>query len=224
MPKINLAQETMRNQVVARRRRVIYTISSVLLLIVAAVYFAGFFLTKNVEEKVATVNQRIASLESQLKTKEPGGKEIKAFSSRLVNVKLLLKDHTRWSQVLAELERLVLPNVTAKTLKGGTEKNIITMEVGTPTIEAAADLIVSLQNAVGKNETYFKEVVASALAANKGKEGETATGFSTVLKLTVNPEAFKDSASSSSTDSVVVTAPTAVETTPVPAEVTPLTP
>jgi len=79
-------------------------------------------LTKNVEGKVANVDQRIASLESQLKTREPGGKEIKAFSSRLVNMKTILKSHTRWSQVLTELERLVLPNATIKALSGGADK------------------------------------------------------------------------------------------------------
>jgi len=223
MPKINLAQETMRNQVVARRRRIIYTISSVLLIVVAAIYFVGFFLTRNVEEKVATVNQRIASLESQLKTKEPGGKEIKAFSSRLVNMKSILKNHIRWSQVLAELERLVLPNVTVKTLKGGTEKSLITLDVNAPTIEAAADLVVSLQNAAGSNVTYFKEVTASALSVIKQTEQVTTTGFSTVLKLGVNSEAFKDSSLLEKTETTV-TPVAAVEATPVPAEVSPLTP
>jgi Tfp pilus assembly protein PilN len=213
MPKINLAQETMRSQVIARRRKIIYVVSSVLLLIVAAVYAAGFFLTRNVEEKVAGVNQRIASLEGELRKKEPGGKEIKAFSSRLVNMKTALKEHTRWSQVLTELERLVLPNVTINSLKGGTEKNSIAVTVSTPTIEAAADLVVSLQNAIGKNETYFKDVTASSLAAVKGTDQATTSGFSTVLNLDVKPEAFIDTASAS-----------VVEPTPTPAVVNPLTP
>jgi len=196
----------MRNQAVARRRKIIYVISSVLLLVVAAFYCSFYFLTKGVEEKVAAVNQRIASLESQLRTREPGGKEIKAFSSRLVNMKVVLNEHIRWSQVLTELERLVLPNVTLKTLMGGTEKSSITIAVSAPTIEAAADLVVSLQDTVGKNETYFKDVTASALSVDKDTVDSTkVTGVSTVLKLDVKPEAFKDA-------------------TPAPVVTTPLTP
>jgi len=216
MPKINLAQETMRNQVVARRRKTVYAISSVLLLVVAAFYFGGFFLTKNVEGKVAIVNQRIAGLEGELRTREPGGKEIKAFSSRLVNMKTLLNDHTRWSQVLTELERLVLPNVTVKTLKGGTEKDLIAVEFNTPTIEAAADLVVSLQDAIGKNETYFKDVTASSLSTVKNTDQTVISGFDTVLNLGVKPEAFINTST--------VTTPVAVEATPTPEVTTPLTP
>lgn len=205
MPKINLAQETMRNEAVARRRKIIYAISGGILLLVVAIYFSSYFLIKNVEGKINDVNLRISSLESQLRNREPGGKEIKAFSSRLVNMKNLLNNHTRWSQVLAELERLFLPNVIVETLKGGTEKNIVTIKVNAPTIEAAADLIVSLQNEVSKNETNFKDVVASSLSAIKNPDQSSkGGGFSTILNLNVKPEAFK-------------------EATPAPVALTPLT-
>lgn len=190
MPKINLAQETMRSQAIARRRRVIYAISSMLVVVIAAIYLGGYFLIKNVEGKVTDVNQRIASLESELKAREQDGEAIKEFNSRLVNVKAILKDHTRWSRVLTELERLVLPNVAIKSLKGGTKQSSITVDVSAPTIEAAADLVVSLQNAIGKNETYFKDVTASSLTAAKSDDQSAANGFSTVLNLSVKPEAF----------------------------------
>lgn len=213
----------MRNQVVARRRKTIYVVSSVLLLVVAAFYFGGFFLTKNIEGKVAVVNQRIAGLESELRTREPGGKEIKAFSSRLVNMKTILKDHIYWSQVLTELERLVLPNVTVKTLKGGTENNLVTLEFNTPTIEAAADLVVSLQDVVDKNGTFFKGVTASSLSTVKDATDQTiTTGFTTVLKLDVKPESFKNDGGPVKLDAAIT--PVVAEPAPTPAVTTPLTP
>lgn len=206
MPKINLAQETMRNQAIARRRKVIYLFSIVILVIVGAFYFGSVLLTKNVEGKVAEVDLRIKSLEQQIKSREVFAKQIKAFSARLVNVESLLKNHTRWSTALSELERLVLPSVNILGLSGGADTKEITMDVSVPTIETAADLVVSLENEAKNNETFFSNVVASALGSSSSNSSTTnATAvFSTKLKFTVRPEGFSE-----------VTAPGSSTATPV---------
>lgn len=189
MPKINLAQETMRNQVIAGRRKVVYVVSIVIIVFAAALYFGALLLTKNSEAKVAEVNQRILALQAQLRTREPAGKEIKAFSSRLVSMDTLLKNHVSWSRALGELERLVLPSVTLGSLAGGSDIREISMDVSVPNIEAAADLVVSLENTAKTNETFFTNVTATGLgSANNASVAGSA--FSTKLKFSVKPEGF----------------------------------
>lgn len=194
MPKINLAQETMRNQAIARRRKVVYVFSIVVLVIVAAFYFTAFLLTRSTEAKIAEVDQRIKNLEQQLKSREVVAKDIKAFTMRLVNVETLLKNHTRWSVALGELERLVLPSVNVLGLSGGADTKEITMDVQVPTIETAADLVVSLTNQAKTNETFFDNVTASALGVvnNNATVVSAAKTFATKLRFSVKPEGLLD--------------------------------
>jgi len=217
MPKINLAQETMRNQAIARRRKVVYLFSIIILVIVGAFYFGAVLLTKNVENKVIEVNTRIKGLEQQLKSREVAAKQIKAFSMRLVNVESLLKNHTRWSTALSEIERLVLPTVNVLGLSGGTDSKEISMEVQMPSIETAADLVVSLENEAKNNETFFSNVTASALGSSvaDGSGSSTANvgGFATKLKFSINPEGFLDK--NISTTSEVTTSDSAVAESPI---------
>lgn len=191
MPKINLAQETMRNQAIARRRRLVYLFSIIVLAIAGIFYFSVLFLTKNTEAQIAVVDQRIKSLEQQLKTREVAAKEIKAFSLRLINVENLLKNHVRWSVALGELERLVLPSVKVLALSSGTDMKEITMDVQTPNIETAADLVVSLVNTAKLNETFFGNVTATGLSSD-ATSATTGKTFSTKLKFFVKPEGLAD--------------------------------
>lgn len=225
MPKINLAQETMRNQAIARRRKVVYLFSIVVLVIVGAIYSTSVLLTKNVEGKVAEVNTRIKSLEQELKTREVSAKQIKAFSMRLVNVESLLKNHTRWSTALGELERLVLPSVNVLGFSGGTDSKEIGMDVQVPNIETAADLVVSLENEAKNNETFFSNVIASSLGLSTSDSSSTtgSNSFSTKLKFTVKPEGFHDK--NLSTTSEIVTSGSPEANIPATeASVNPLTP
>lgn len=195
MPKINLAQETMRNQAIARRRRIVYVFTVLVLVIVGGIYAVAFMLTSNMKAKVDEVRTRVNVLEAQLKSREPYGKEIKAFSSRLVSMQSLLKSHTRWSVALTELERLVLPSVKLGSLTGSTDSKEVTMDVQTPTIEAAADLIVSLENAGESNKTFFTNVLATSLGRSKESSDNTKTdtqAYSTKLKFTISPDGLVD--------------------------------
>ncbi|MDO8512703.1 MAG: hypothetical protein Q7S57_05495 [bacterium] len=210
MPKINLAQETMRNQAIARRRKVVYLFSIVVLVIVGAFYFGVLLLTKNSEGKVAEVDKRIKGLEQQIKSREVSAKQIKAFSMRLVNVESLLKNHTRWSTTLSELERLVLPSVSILGLNGGADTKEITMDVSAPTIETAADLVVSLESEAKNNETFFSNVIASSLGSSSSSSStpNASTVFATKLKFIVKPEGFLDkNISVSSAESPAVATP-----------------
>jgi Tfp pilus assembly protein PilN len=191
MPKINLAQETMRNQVIAGRRRMVYLFSIIVLAVVGLVYLGLFLLTRNTEGKVADVEQRIATLEQQLKTRDASGREIKAFSMRLVNIESLLSKHVRWSTALGELEKLVLPSVKVLGLSGGTDAKEVLMDVQVPNIEAAADLVMSLEDNAKSNETFFSNVTAQALGLGSGTTGAQAQ-YSTKLKFGVKPEGLLD--------------------------------
>lgn len=190
MPKINLAQETMRNQVIAKRRRVVYFLSTVLLVLVAGVYLTFLFLSKNVENKTEEIQQRIENLEAQLRAREPLGRDIKAFRSRLVNLDKLLKNHVRWSLVFTELERLILPNTVLSSIKGGADGKDFAMKVSVPNVDAAADLVVSLENSTGKNNTQLSKVSSTGLVPVQQKEGVASAGFTTTLKFEVKKEAF----------------------------------
>ena len=225
MPKINLAQETMRNQAIARRRKVIYLFSVIILVIVGGLYLGIVLLTKNSESKVAEVNTRINSLDQELKSREVSAKQIKAFSVRLVNVESLLKNHTRWSTALGEIERLVLPTVNVLGLSGGTESREISMEVQAPNIETAADLVVSLENETKKNETFFSRVTASSLSMKSSNESGVSVSnanslFSTKLKFVIKPEGLLDKNISTSSEASV----SDISLTDSPVEVTPVNP
>ena len=185
-------------------------------------YLSSILLTKNEEGKLAEVNLRIKSLEQELKSREPSAKQIKAFSVRLVNVEGLLKNHTRWSTTLGELERLVLPTVSILGLSGGTDSKEISMDIQLPSIETAADLVVSLENEAKSNETFFSNVIASSLGSTSSSNStlNASTIFATKLKFTVKPEGFLDKNISTSTEVITSNSPAPAS----PVVVTPVNP
>lgn len=189
-----------------------YIVSVLIILVVVAVYLALLLLTQNVKGKTEIVNQRIQSLEAQLKTREPLGRNITAFRLRLVNMEKLLKSHVRWSSVLSELERLVIPSARVVSLEGGLQNKAIEMSVVAPDIGAAADLLVSLQNVADKNETFFNKVQGSSIAPLTTNEKNPTSGYSTTLKFDVKDEAFV-----SSVEAATATPTPTPEVSPAPA-------
>ncbi len=181
----------MRNQAVARRRKVMYGFSVLMILVVGATYIALLMMTNNVDQKAIAVNERITNLDAQLKNREPLGKNITAFKSRLVNMQNLLDNHVSWSKILGEVEKLMLPNVRVTSLKAGLDTKSFELAVLTPDVGAAADLLVSLQDQTGKNDTYFVNVESTGLFPSTGEDKNTPVGgFVSTYKFKAKDGAF----------------------------------
>lgn len=194
MPKINLAQETIRNQLVARRRRILYLVSVLVLVVTVGVYGLSLFLTTREQERTEEVRREISRLESQLNAREVDVREALMFRERLKSIARLLPEHVRWSRVLEELERLTTPNTTFVSLKGQVTEKTLTAELRVPSLDAAADFIASLQHR-GENKTFFADVVATALKALEVSTAPntpaTLTGYALTLRLSAADEAFR---------------------------------
>lgn len=191
MPQINLASEVFRARLIERRRRVFYAFSVAVLLLVLGFWGVPLLLKMRVEERIAGVERDIAGLEAQLLTRQAEVKAIKLFAERLSLLKERLGTHIGWSNVLAELERTTTPLAAFKKLSGSAETGLITADIAVPSLDAAADLIASLQRAPGVNDTFFETVEATGFSADSTTaEAGGSSGYRVGLRLTVPRKAF----------------------------------
>lgn len=198
MPKINLAQEAIRNQLIARRRRVLYGVSTLVLLVTTGVYGLALFLTNRERGQVEEVQRETAQLESRLKARESDVREAVLFRERLKSLAKLLPNRVRWSRIFEELERLTIPNAAFVAIKGHVDERAITAEVRVPSLDAAADLIASLETR-GDNATVFTDVLATSLKAVEESSAGGVTsiaGYRMSLKLITTAAAFSAPAES----------------------------
>lgn len=195
MPKINLAQEAFRNELTARRRRMVYWLSILVLLLVLGAYGGVFLLASGVQADRDDVERDIAALQSQLNDRKEDVKQIIAFRNRLKILRSALSTHVQWTNLLSELERLVTPQAVFQGLEGTVRDKVIKASVAVPSIDAAADLVASLQNKMAVNETPFTNVTPVSLAAveqQSAVSGSTPTiiGYSMVLGFLASQDAF----------------------------------
>jgi len=195
MPKINLAQEAIRNQLIARRRRLLYILSVVILVVTVGVYGVALLLTTRVQGTTVHVEEEVTRLQAQLDARKDDVREIVLFRERLKSLESILATHIRWSHLLEELERLSVPSATFLSLKGGVGDKSLTAEVRLPSLDAAADLVASLQNRGEPNETFFPGVTVAALkplevSAQPGVAA-TVAGYTLTLRLTTTDAAFQ---------------------------------
>jgi hypothetical protein len=73
-------------------------------------------------------------------------------------------------------------------LAGSAESGELTAQVLVPSVDAAADLIASLQNVRGSYETLFSRVEVKSVAVS---EGTGAQGYIVSLRLPVPPPFFR---------------------------------
>lgn len=221
MPKINLAQEVVRNQVIARRRRVLYGVSVAILAVTIAVWGTVYFLTSRVEETRDGVQGEVRRLEAQLRTHEPDVKAIVLFRERLESMDRLMATHVLWSRILEELERLVVPQATLTGMKGTVTEQSVVAQARVPSLDAAADLVASLQDIEKTNETFFPDIVVTSLKVveNASQPGATAsvTGYTMHMKMSTKAVAFQAPNSSSDVPPTATpTAEPAVSSSPAP--------
>lgn len=187
MARLNLAAEVHRARVIAGRRRTFYFLSVVILVLVVGAWGLVYFLTKGVEEDIRAVEGEIAGLEAKLQSRRDDVRGIMLFLQRLTLLKERLDAHRGWSKVLAELERLVTPSATLHRLGGTAGAGSITIEAVVPTLEAAADLIASLQRAPETNETPFAAVEVDNMKVRGGAAAEgAAPGYLVSMRLTAD--------------------------------------
>lgn len=189
MPQINLASEAFRSRLIAQRRRLLYLLAAVVLLVILLSWALLLFLRARVEAQIAEVTKETRSVEAQLNARQEEVHSIKLFAQRLVLLQSRLAKRTGWSPVLAEFERTATPLSTFRKLSGSAETGAIAAEVVVPSFDAAADLLASLQQVQGVNETFFKSVEATGVASEQGAAASSA-GYVVSLRLTVPPESF----------------------------------
>lgn len=198
MPKINLAQEVVRNQVIARRRRVLYGVSIAILAVTVAVWGTVYFLTTQVEEARDGVQHEVRRLEAQLRTREDDVNAIVLFRERLKSLERMLATHVLWSRVLEELERLVVPEATLTGIKGNVVDQSLVAQARVPSLDAGADLVASLQDIEKTNATFFPTIVVTSLKAieNAAQAGgpSSVTGYTLQAKMTMKAAALQAAA------------------------------
>lgn len=188
MPQLNLASEVTRAQLVARRRRALYAVTVVLILVLLAGWGIPFFLTNNVRTRIAAVEGEITRLDTQLGAKRDEVRPIVLFMRRLELLKERLNAHEGWSRVLAEFERLLPTEAHFQTLAGSVESGVLSVHVGVPSVDAAADVVASLQKVAGVNETPFRRVQVVDLT---NPEGVVGGRYVLSLKIAVPSDLFR---------------------------------
>lgn len=199
MPKINLAQEAIRNQVIGRRRRLLYGFSVAILVLTVGLWGLFFFLTSQVQTRVDEVQTEVRRLEAQLRTRENDVREIVLFRERLKSLEHALASRVLWSRILEEFERLTTPSSTFLTLRGNASDRNIVADVRVPSLDAGADLVAALQTAGESYRTFFSSVVVTTLKAVESATG--VSGYTLQMKLSAIDRAFQPANLSSPTAS-----------------------
>ncbi len=178
MSTINLAQESIRNQVRAKRRRTTYIASVAILLVSAGVYFLFLVLELNQQITLKAWQNRTADLDAELNTRKEESAEVKAFAQRLETAGRLIKDHKIWSKVLAELERLTTAETKHTLIEGESVKNKVTATFDVGSLKSAADMAASIENVADENKTMFSQVFVKTAKRNENASsvpGQTST-------------------------------------------------
>lgn len=193
MPQINLASEVFRVRLVARRRRLFYGVSGALVVVIVSVWGLAVGLRLAVERAIDRVDGEIAAVDADLNLRRAEVHAIRRFAERLALLRERVPAQLGWSGVLGALERAVTPPASLRKLSGSTENGLLTVEALIPNLDAAADLLASLQYRPGANDTPFRSVEFSGVSAQKGLE--EAAGLSSLsLRISVPPEQFMLSA------------------------------
>lgn len=150
----------------------LYLVSVIVLVVVVGAWGIAFLLTRKVEQRIADVEADIAGLEASLNSRRDDVRSIVLFTRRLSVLEERLNTHLGWSRVLGELERLTTPPVVFRELSGSVETSTVTAEVSVPTLDAAADLIASLQQVPGLNDSPFRQVDVDSISRVEGQEAE----------------------------------------------------
>ncbi len=164
MATINLAQESVRNQLMLRRRRTLYVLALFVLSIVGGAYGLLLFLTSRTQGQIDTVEAEVGRLEQRLNARKDDVQEIVLFRDRLKILRTVLGQRPQWSRFFDEIERLMLSSVQVSALTVARQEKTFSIDALVPTLDAAADLIVSFQNAKG-NPTSFAHVEVEGLKA-----------------------------------------------------------
>ncbi len=186
MPKINLAQETIRSQILAKRKKMLYVFSVVVLVLVTAVYLTLFLITNNINQQAEGVKKNVKELDTQLAASEPTVKEIVSFRNRLASISDLIKGHVKWSAFFDELEKVSTTNSNYKGLKGNVENGSIEAVLELPNVNSAASMVASLENNA-QNKTSFSDVRVVSIST---QSSQTASVYKVSLKFTAGKNAF----------------------------------
>ncbi len=188
MPQINLASDVFRARLVARRRRMFYVLSGFILLL--ALFFWGLplFLQSRAQARIADVDREIRGFEAQLAARQEEVAAIKLFAERLSLLKDRLASRIGWSRILGELERTTTPPAAFRKLTGSADTGVILADVLVPNLDAAADLLASLQQVKESNETFFSSVEVTGISAERADP--TSAGYAVSLQLKVSPAHF----------------------------------
>lgn len=189
MPKINLAQETIRSQILEKRKRMLYLFSVVVLVLVVATYLVLFLITSNIETQTENIKTDVAQLDAQLKASESVVKEVVSFKNRLASIDGLLKNHVKWSAFFDELEKVSTTSSNYQSLKGAVENGTIEATLNLPSVSSAASLVASLNNS-SENKTSFSNAQAVSITS---QASETASGYGVSLEFTAGRAAFSNS-------------------------------
>lgn len=190
MQKLNLAAESFRAHIIARRRRVVYGLSAALLVLLVASWGISFLLALRVESAIRDTEEEIARLDAELNTRKEDVRAIALFAQRLALMRERLKAHVGWSKPLGELEKVATPPARFRKIQGSAESGTVTADVLVPNLDAAADLVASLQQSEPNNPTPFRSVEVGGITEATGlPEGEQ--GFALALRLTVPPGLFR---------------------------------
>ena len=190
MQKLNLAAESFRAHIIARRRRVVYSLSAALLALLVASWGVLSLLALRVESAIRDTQAASARLDAELNTRKEDVRAIALFARRLALMKERLNAHVGWSKPLGELEKVTTPPARFRKIQGSAESGTVTADVLGPNLDAAADLVASLQRSEPKNPTPFLSVEVVGITEATGlPEGEQ--GFALALRLTVPPELFR---------------------------------
>lgn len=157
--------------------RGILIIGLVFILIVGGLYIALFSYKEALQAQLREVDNNVRELKKQQRTGFV--KEVVDLQGRLEVLGLLKQEHLYWSQILALLERLTLPNVQFKNFNSEIGKKEINMEgLTTNYTNLARQLIVF------EDSDLIEKVKAGSM-----RLGEDGLNFSIVISL--NEAAWK---------------------------------
>lgn len=188
MPEINLAAEVFRARLIARRQRLLYVVSGGIALVLLGAWAVPVWFTRAVRAQIQDTETQTVAIEARLNERREEVRSLVLFQRRLSLLQQHLDGRVGWSLVVSSLERLTPPDVVYRSLRGSVASSTIDATVVVNSLDAAADLVASLQQGPGETEKPFGIVEVTSVQSN---EASTEAGnFLVHLRIPVNPSAF----------------------------------
>lgn len=175
MTQINLAPGTQYIAYARRRRRLLYSTAALICLVLLVVWIVVARLQASSEQRHDTLTTSLQSVEGDIARAAEAVRRIEQFENRLAAMEVLLANHTTWTPVLGELERLLPVGTAIEQLVIERETGELKLTGVTPNFDEVAQTFASFMSSANR-PTLFADGNISLIERVIIQTTETVTG------------------------------------------------